>query len=154
MTVEPQLFRQTMAHWTSGVTVVTTIVDGVRSGITASSFASLSLQPPQILICVNKKLYTHTAIETSGAFAVNILGVEHLEWGMRFAGMRPELADRFEGIESHTAVTGAPIARCVTLMTVATIRFLLAKLWPQRRIALVRRFYITTAIGDSWPKAR
>ena len=109
MTVEPQLFRQTMAHWASGVTVVTTVADGVRSGITASSFASLSLQPPQILICANKKLYTHTAIETSGAFAVNILGVEHLEWGMRFAGMRPELADRFEGIASHTAVTGAPI---------------------------------------------
>jgi len=109
MTIDPQLFRETMAHWASGVTVVTTQVDGQRTGITVSSFASLSLHPPQILVCVNKKLHTHEAIQTSRNFAVNILGIEHQEWGMRFAGMFPDLTDRFQGIESHTAVTGSPI---------------------------------------------
>ncbi len=109
MTVDPQAFRETMAHWASGVTIITTTLNGQRTGITASSFASLSLHPPQILVCINQKLYTHQAIEKSGVFAVNLLGVEHLEWGMRFAGMRPEIEDRFQDIACHTAVTGAPI---------------------------------------------
>ena len=109
MTIDPQIFRETMAHWASGVTVVTTQVYDQRIGITGSSFASLSLNPPQILVCINKKLHAHAAIQTSGNFAVNILGIEHQAWGMRFAGMFPELTDRFEGIESYTAVTGSPI---------------------------------------------
>ena len=54
MTIDPQVFRETMAHWASGVTVVTTLVEGKPSGITASSFASLSLHPPQILVCITK----------------------------------------------------------------------------------------------------
>ena len=70
---------------------------------------SVSLQPPQILICVARKLYTHAAIVQSGVFAVNILATEHLEWGMRFAGMLPEHADRFAGIEWTAAGTGCAI---------------------------------------------
>ena len=109
MSIDPQTFRETMSHWASGVTVITTTADGQRTGITASSFASLSLNPPQILVCINRRLHTHEAIQKSRIFAVNILGVEHQDWGMRFAGMIPEIADRFEGIETHTAVTGAPL---------------------------------------------
>ncbi len=109
MTIDPQVFRETMAHWASGVTIVTTLVDGQPTGITASSFASLSLHPPQILVCINQKLHTHQAIEISQTFAVNILGIEHQEWGMRFAGMFPALEDRFQGIDWQKAVTGSPI---------------------------------------------
>lgn len=109
MSIDVQAFKHTLAHWVSGVTVVTTQVDGLPIGMTASSLTSVSLDPPQILICVARKLFTHQAIEQSGVFAVNILGTEHLEWGMRFAGMIPELSDRFAGIETHTAVTGAPL---------------------------------------------
>lgn len=109
MTIDPQTFRETMAHWASGVTVVTTILEGQPTGITVSSFASLSLTPPQILVCINKKLHTHQAIQASQIFAVNLLGVEHQEWGMRFAGMFPEIEDRFQDIDYQTAVTGAPI---------------------------------------------
>jgi len=109
MSVDAQTFREVMAHWATGVTIVTTQFDGKPVGITASSFTSLSLQPPQILICVNKKLHTYEAIRASTVFAVNLLGVEHLEWGMRFAGMRPAVTDRFAGIDWGTAQTGAPI---------------------------------------------
>lgn len=109
MSIDMQAFKHTLAHWASGVTVVTTRVDGLPIGMTASSLTSVSLDPPQILICVARKLFTHQAIERSSVFAVNILGTEHLEWGMRFAGMIPELSDRFAGIETHTAVTGAPL---------------------------------------------
>jgi len=109
MSIDVQSFKNVLAHWTSGVTVVTTQIDDHPVGMTASSLTSVSLNPPQILICVARKLYTHQAIEQSGVFAVNILGTEHLEWGMRFAGMIPGLSDRFAGIETHTAVTGAPL---------------------------------------------
>lgn len=109
MAIDVGLFKETLAHWASGVTVVTTHADGRPVGITASSLTSVSLDPPQILICVARKLFTHQAILQSGVFAVNILGTDHLEWGMRFAGMLPELADRFAGIELQQGATGAPI---------------------------------------------
>jgi flavin reductase (DIM6/NTAB) family NADH-FMN oxidoreductase RutF len=109
MAIDPQAFKEVMAHWATGVTIVTTRLDGQPVGITVNSFASVSLQPPQVLISVNRKLHTHNAIEESGVFAVNLLGIEHLEWGMRFAGMRPENVDRFAGIDWFTAATGVPI---------------------------------------------
>jgi flavin reductase (DIM6/NTAB) family NADH-FMN oxidoreductase RutF len=107
--VDSQSFRATLAQWASGVTIVTTIHDGERVGITASSFSSLSLEPPRILICVAKRLFTHKAIEASHVFAVNILSAAQQEWGMRFAGMIPEGQDRFAEIETFIAETGAPL---------------------------------------------
>ena len=109
MSIDVQGFKNALSNWASGVTVVTTQADGQPVGITASSLTSVSLEPPQILICVSRKLFTNQALQQSAAFAVNILGVRHLDWGMRFAGMVPELEDRFAGIETHTAVTGSPI---------------------------------------------
>lgn len=109
MGIDPQAFKEVMAHWATGVTVVTTKLGDDPVGITVNSFASVSLQPPQILICVSRKLHTHNAIEQSNGFAVNILSADQLEWGLRFAGMRPEITDRFAGIEWFTVHTGAPI---------------------------------------------
>ncbi len=109
MAIDSQKFRATLAHWASGVTIVTSLHNAQRVGITASSLTSVSLEPPRILICVAKRLFTHRVLEESGIFAVNILNVEQLEWGMRFAGLLPEHEDRFHGIETTLAVTGAPI---------------------------------------------
>jgi flavin reductase (DIM6/NTAB) family NADH-FMN oxidoreductase RutF len=51
-----QEFRKTLGHFASGVTVVTTLAkDGTYHGITVSSFASLSLDPPLVLICIARK---------------------------------------------------------------------------------------------------
>jgi flavin reductase (DIM6/NTAB) family NADH-FMN oxidoreductase RutF len=107
--IAPQSFKEFMAHWASGVTVVTTHQAGIPIGMTVSSFSGVSLQPPQVLICVNHRVQAHAIIGESRCFAVNLLGVHHLEWGMRFAGMRPDIADRFQEIEWFTAQTGAPI---------------------------------------------
>ncbi len=71
--------------------------------MTVSSFAGVSLHPPQILICVNRQVRIHAAFAESGYFAVNLLAVEHLEWAMRFVGLRPEITDRFQGIDWWTA---------------------------------------------------
>ncbi|RIK52151.1 MAG: flavin reductase [Chloroflexi bacterium] len=120
MPVEPQAFKNSLAQWASGVTVVTSVdtpagalpdspAGSQRVGITASSFASVSLEPPRVLICINKRLYTHGLIERSRVFAVNILNDDQLGWGMLFAGMLPEVDDRFAGIDWRVEVTGSPI---------------------------------------------
>jgi flavin reductase (DIM6/NTAB) family NADH-FMN oxidoreductase RutF len=109
MGVDVQDFKNALSHWTTGVTVVTTRSGERHIGITASSLTSLSLEPPQILVCVARKLHTHAAILESGVFAVNILSVEQIKWGMRFAGMIPEDGDRFADIEFDTATTGCAI---------------------------------------------
>ncbi len=102
-------FKQAMSQFTAGVTVVTTRHEGKPIGITATAFSSVSAEPPLILINLNKGLFTHKVIEKSGIFAVNFLGAHQLDWGMRFAGMFPDIKDRFAGIQIATAETGCPI---------------------------------------------
>ena len=109
MGFEAQDFKRAMAQFASGVTVVTTRYGETPIGITASSFTSLSLEPPLVLVSLSKKLFTHNAIAESGFFAVNVLSAHQLELGMRFAGMRPQLPDRFAGLTTYQASTGAPL---------------------------------------------
>ena len=109
MAIEASEFRAALAHWASGVAVATSVLEGQRFGITVSSFTSLSMEPPRILICVAKRLYTHQVIAASGCFAVNILAADQEELGMIFAGRVPEQAERFAGLETTVAVTGAPV---------------------------------------------
>jgi flavin reductase (DIM6/NTAB) family NADH-FMN oxidoreductase RutF len=98
-----------MARFASGVTVVTAVRDGKRFGITASSFVSVSVDPPLVLVCISRGLLTHAAIEHARAFAVNILGIRQVETGRRFAGLTPETEDRFAGLAWSEGVTGAPL---------------------------------------------
>jgi len=107
--VDPQAFKQAMSQFASGVTVVTTLYEGQRSGLTASSFSSLSLDPPLVLVCIARRTATHGVIEKSGIFAVNVLADHQLDFGMRFAGLVPGRKDRFHGIETTAAVTGSPL---------------------------------------------
>ena len=109
MTTDSQAFKDTLAQWSSGVTVVTTALRETLYGITVSSFASVSLEPPLISVCVAKKLFTHGVIEQSGVFAVNFLNHEQVEWAKRFAGFYPAIKDRFADITCLTAVTGCPV---------------------------------------------
>ena len=109
MPFDPNDFKQAMGQLASGVTVVTTKHGDTPIGITASSFTSLSLDPPLVLVSLSKKLFTHNVIAESGFFSVNVLGAHQLELGMRFAGMIPEIKDRFAGLDTKTAATGSPI---------------------------------------------
>lgn len=100
-----------MSRFASGVTVVTARRGHARFGLTASSFVSVSLEPPLVLVCVSKALLAHEVIEESGAFAVNILGVHQREAALRFAGLKPEFPDRFEGLDWASGVTGSPLLK-------------------------------------------
>lgn len=107
--VNPIEFKKALAQFASGVTVVTTMYQSSKIGVTASSFSSLSLDPPLVLVCFAKRMFTHKAISEYGAFVVNLLSVEQVEWGKQFAGMFPQIQDRFAGIDVQTAITGCPI---------------------------------------------
>lgn len=102
-------FKRAMSQFASGVTVVTTRYGETPIGVTASSFTSLSLEPPLVLVSLSKKLFTHKAIAETGVFAVNVLSAQQLEIGMRFAGLKPEITDRFADLKTFTAVTGCPL---------------------------------------------
>ncbi|KQW53707.1 hypothetical protein ASC77_05440 [Nocardioides sp. Root1257] len=104
--VDPATFRDVMAQWPSGVTVVTTLVDGAHHGMTASSFSSVSLDPPLVSVCLDRRLYSHGLISGAGVFGINVLAKDQAEVARRFAGMVPGLEDRFAGEAWTTAETG------------------------------------------------
>lgn len=83
--IDDSLFRQVMGRFASGVTVVTTVHGTRLAGLTVSAFASLSLSPPLVLICIDRLADSHAVIADAGKFAVNILseGQEYLS--RRFA---------------------------------------------------------------------
>lgn len=103
-------FKNVMARWTTGISVITTAHEGELHGFTANSFASVSIDPLLISMSVAKSLYALEQIEKSGVFAVNVLKKSQLDWGKRFAGMIEEFReDRFIGIDVITSENGNPI---------------------------------------------
>ncbi len=74
MGVEAKQFKNALKLWASGVTVVTTLSrENQPKGMTATAFSSVSLEPPQILVCLNQATDTGAALLESRRFAVNIL---------------------------------------------------------------------------------
>jgi flavin reductase (DIM6/NTAB) family NADH-FMN oxidoreductase RutF len=104
--VDQKAFRDVVGRFTSGVTVITTAVDGQPYGTTASAMSSLSMDPPMLLVCLNKSSETGAAVLKAQSFAVNILadGQEHLAG--KFAVKGP---DKFSGVPVHTGLSGSPL---------------------------------------------
>jgi flavin reductase (DIM6/NTAB) family NADH-FMN oxidoreductase RutF len=109
MTIDTTFFRQVMGRFTSGVTVVTTRCNNIIAGLTVSSFASLSLDPPLILICVDQASGTLEILRDSKIFAVNILTAQQVELSRCFATPSEDRFEHFCHASYHTAATGAPI---------------------------------------------
>lgn len=96
MPIDDARFRLAMSHFASGVTVVTTEHEGKPFGMTVASFASLSLHPPLVLICVEISAKAHEAIIAVGRFGVSILGSDQSEISSKFASRSD---DRFTGVD-------------------------------------------------------
>lgn len=109
MTVEPDTLRAVMRHWTTGVAVLAARDGAHAHGMTVNSFTSVSLTPPLVLVCVERVVRTHALVERSRAFALSILRDGQHWISDRFAGRDTENQDRFEGLSTVTALTGAPI---------------------------------------------
>jgi flavin reductase (DIM6/NTAB) family NADH-FMN oxidoreductase RutF len=94
--IEKNELRRVMGHFATGVTVITTCDErGQPFGLTANAVTSVSLVPPLILICVDKKADTYPHFDRSKVFTVNILSEEQEILSRRFATSGIE---KFEGV--------------------------------------------------------
>lgn len=110
MTISSEKFREALRLYPAGVTIVTIHSPGQEQphGLTVSAFASISPEPPLIMIAIDHRALGHDLLQKEGAaFAVNILSQEMSELSNRFAWIKDE--DRFAVGDWGTAVTGAPI---------------------------------------------
>ena len=96
MPIDDAHFRLALSHFASGVTVVTTAHDGQLYGMTVASFASLSLHPPLVLVCIERSVKTHDAIAAAGKFGVCILSSAQADISSKFASRSD---DKFAGVE-------------------------------------------------------
>ncbi|HNU07615.1 MAG TPA: flavin reductase family protein [Pyrinomonadaceae bacterium] len=96
MSVTNEEFRAALGRFASGVTVVTTRDRaGNLHGITVSAFSSVSMNPPLVLICIEKTTGSHHAFVESGVFVVNILSADQREVSNQFAFKHE---NKFDGI--------------------------------------------------------
>jgi len=109
MMVDAGELRGVMRQWATGVSLVTAQDGGRPHGMTVSSFTSLSLEPPLVLISLENTARTHRMVTESGAFAVSLLDAAQEDLADRFAGRIPDGEDRFAGLAYETAQTGSPL---------------------------------------------
>jgi flavin reductase (DIM6/NTAB) family NADH-FMN oxidoreductase RutF len=100
-------FRGALRRFPTGVAIVTTSLHERIHGFTANAFAGVSLEPPTVLICVNRIATAHPLIAQSQRFCVNILAADQRRLAERFAGGEPR--SRFDGVAYRIGVTGSPI---------------------------------------------
>ena len=105
-TISPTEFRDAIGRFLTGVTVVTSRHDGVPQGITASAVCSVSLEPPLLLVCLNKQSSTRQAVAASGRFAVNVLAEEQHDLARRFA---TKSANKFAGLALESSANDLPL---------------------------------------------
>jgi flavin reductase (DIM6/NTAB) family NADH-FMN oxidoreductase RutF len=105
--VDPTLFRQLLGSFATGIAVVTTrTAEGNLAGMTANAISSVSLRPPLLLVCIDRKTDFHHAISGAPRFALNILAADQEALSRRFAA---DLDDRFAGVAYTLDPTGLPL---------------------------------------------
>jgi flavin reductase ActVB len=121
--VDGALFRQTMSRYASAVTVVTVLdAEGRAWALTANAVSSVSLNPPLILVCIDKKANTYEARRTAKYFAVNFLEASQEALALHFAR---HITDKFATVPYATGATGAP------LLPVASIALIECRMYAQ-----------------------
>ena len=114
ITIERQVsstdFRGAMRQLTGGVSVITAGRGKDISGMTVTSVSSLSVDPPTLLVSINRDASSFPLIRRLGAFGVNILNADQLDVAERFAGKDGlKGAERFAGAEWRTRASGVPL---------------------------------------------
>ena len=107
MPIDKTELRRVMGHFPTGVTVVTTVSKaGKLYGLTANSFTSVSLVPPLVLVCVDKRAESYPCFEESKCYTVNFLADDQEDLSRRFATTG---GDKFEGVGYRMGANQAPI---------------------------------------------
>ena len=107
MAVSPTRFRHVLGHLAGGVSVVTSLdADGEPCGLTATAVCSVSLEPPLVLVSVDRDSATHEGLRASGVYAVNLLASDQQRLAVRFGQEDPS---KFRGLAHRSGATGAPL---------------------------------------------
>ena len=109
MTADPEQLRNAMRQWATGVAIVTASHEGVTHGMTVSSFTSVSLTPPQVLISLAQDTRTHALVKESRHFGVTLLAQGQDDISDRFAGRISDEQDRMAGLETMKLESGVPV---------------------------------------------
>jgi len=137
-------FRQGMRRLAAGVCVLTSELDGVPVGLTATAVTALCAEPPRLLACVNRQVYAHAAFETSRALCVNVLSADDVDIARRFAGMVPGV----RGTERFAA--GAWEGQLPTLVgALASFRCRVAEILPASTHSILVCDVESVAVGSS-----
>jgi len=140
--------RQAMGHFATGVTVITSLgPDGAPVGTTANAVTSLSLEPPLILVCFSRSSATLDAVNSRGAFAVNVLAARQQYLSANFA--RRGLAAAWDGVAHRRGVTGSPRLDGVLASLECTVEHRLSG--GDHEIVIGRVRDVETGAADSAP---
>jgi flavin reductase (DIM6/NTAB) family NADH-FMN oxidoreductase RutF len=104
--VDQERLRSVMARYLTGVSIVT--APG-PVGMTASSFTSVSVQPPTVLVCLHADSGVRRAISEAGCYAINMLGGSQARLARRFAERGLDQEERFRWLELEHGITGCPL---------------------------------------------
>jgi len=107
--VDQRAFRGALSRFASGVTVVSTVLDGVDHLMTASAFTSVSLEPPQVLVCSHRTSRFHDAVLQSGTWGVSILAEEGMRASAWFAHRGRPLDEQLRDIAHHRGESGVAL---------------------------------------------
>ncbi|MFJ7952242.1 flavin reductase family protein [Lysinibacillus sp. NPDC096418] len=106
--MDDRLFRTAMGKFATGVTVITTNINGTIHGMTANAFMSVSLDPKLVVISIGEKATMLELIQQSGTFTVNILSKQQQEMSMLFAGqIKEERKVNFGDLQGAPTIEGA-----------------------------------------------
>ena len=106
-------FRHALSQFATGVTVITTrLADGTFRGLTASSFNSVSLEPPLVLWSLGAGANSLPIFSGNSHYVINVLAAGQQELALRFS--RRSEANPFEGVEYELSRTGLPILKGVS----------------------------------------
>jgi len=117
MTLNPTEFRKAMGAFATGVTIITVDLEGEVHGMTANAFASVSLDPLLVLVCVDRSARTHAHLQSKKRFGINVLSAEQRGISEYYA--RParthehaeeEAAARFERTKHGTPILHGALA--------------------------------------------
>ena len=100
-------FRSALGQFATGVAVITTLTpDGKRVGVTANSFTSVSMDPPLVLWCPGKHLWSLPHFEESTHFTINVLASDQHALSRQFGS---SAADKFQGVALTEGIAGVPV---------------------------------------------
>lgn len=110
-TASPDDHRTGMRHLASGVSIITTCDGETKVGLTATAVCSVTVDPPRMVVLVNKKVAAADSILASGSLCINVLSAGQAHLAKVFAGMVEGVFGpaRFEHGSWQTRVSGAPV---------------------------------------------